>query len=145
MRFVLAKCNSHTRYIFLYRRQFFLNVKRDLEAGKFKPEKEQNVRIQALIAQAMDGDFRENHIAYNPSVTAEWPCDLRSEVIMEHCRLRGMPKESAEYRCLAEISQLEDYGTEYHPARTEENKPMLIGVGIEALKISKPLDNSVER
>ena len=116
-----------------------------MDAGKYKPNKEESGRLQALIAQATDGDFRENHIAYNPSRTAEWPCEFRSEVIMEHCRLRGMPRESAEYQCLTEISNLEDYGIEYHSARSEDNRQLTIGVGIEALKIVKQLDNVVER
>ena len=103
------------------------------------------MRIQALIAQAKDGDFRQNHIAYNPSVTQDWPNDFRSEVIMAHCRLRGIPKENAEYRFLQEIANLEDYGTEYHSCRSEDNKPLIIGVGIEALKISKHQDNTMER
>ncbi len=120
-------------------------MKRDLDAGKFKPDKIQSVRIQALIAQARDGDFRENHIAYNPTRTESWPCEYRREVIMEHCRLRGMPIESAEYRCLVEISNLEDYGVEYHHARSEENRPIIIGVGFEFLKITKPQENVAER
>lgn len=131
--------------LIFFRRQFFLNGSRDLEMGKLRPDKEQSVRIQALIAQARDGDFRENHIAYNPSVTRDWPNDFRSEVIMEHCRLRGMPRESAEYKFLEEISALEDYGTEYHSCRSEDNKQLIIGVGIEALKITKQQDNSGER
>lgn len=116
-----------------------------MEIGKLRPDKDQSVRIQALIAQAKDGDFSENHIAYNPSVTRDWPNDFRSKVIMEHCRFRGMPKESAEYRFIEEISKLKDYGTEYHSCRSEENKQLSIGVGIEALKITKQQENSAER
>eukprot|EP00794_Sanderia_malayensis_P019184 gene19184-21106_t len=127
------------------RRQFYLNVKRDLDAGKYKPDRARSVRIQALIAQAMDGDFRENHIAYNPPKTEHWPCEFRQAVIVEHCQLSGMPIEPAEYRCLTEIAQLEDYGIEYHHARSEENRPLTIGVGFEALKITKLHDSAVER
>ena len=103
------------------------------------------MRIQALLAQAKDGDFRENHIAYNPSVTRDWPTEFRSEVIMAHCQLRGMSTELAEYRFLEVIATLPDYGTEYHSCRNEENKVVTIGVGIEALKITKQQDNSTER
>ena len=103
------------------------------------------MRIQALIAQARGGGFRQNHIAYNPSVTGDWPNEFRSEVIMAHCQLGGIPKENAEYQFLQEIATLEDYGTEYHSCRSEDNKPLTIGVGIEALKISKHQDTATER
>ena len=103
------------------------------------------MRVEALIAQAKDGDFRENHIAYNPSVTQDWPTDFRSEVITAHSQLEGMPRDTAECSLLKEVSTLPDYGTEFHYCRNEENKLLTIGVGIEALKITKLQDNSTER
>jgi len=126
------------------RRQFFLNCCRELRSGKLKPVREQSVRVEALIAQAKDGDFRENHIAYNPSVTQDWPTDFRSEVITAHSQLEGMPRDTAECSLLKEVSTLPDYGTEFHSCRNEENKLLTIGVGIEALKITKLQDNSTE-
>lgn len=126
--------------MFFYRRQFFLNVKHDLLAGKYQSDDESVARLHALLAQAEAGHFRENHISYNPSRTASWSPEFRSKVILEHYKFKEMTPDVAEFYCLKEIAELEDYGMEFHSVKSEDNKNIHFGIGPDCLKIDRTTD-----
>ena len=102
-------------------------------------------RLHALIAQVEAGCFKENHISYNPSRVSLWSQEFCSQVIIEHCKLKDMTPEVAEFFCLKEVAELDDYGMEYCPVKTEDtNADVLFGIGIDCLQIERS-DGTVQR
>ena len=124
-----------------FRRQFFLNVKHDLLAGKYQSSDDSVARLHALLAQSEAGNFRENHISYNPSRTSTWTPEFRSKVILEHYKFKDMTPDIAEFYCLKEIAELDNYGMEYHLVKSDDNnKNILFGIGTDCLKVDRGLD-----
>ena len=56
-----------------------------------------------------------------------------------------MVPESAEYCCLKEVASLQDYGVEFHSAKSTEGQHLQIGVGTEGLRISDKQTELTER
>ena len=110
-------------------------------AGKYNTSEVNLPHLYALLSQAEAGDFRENHIGYNPSRCSHWLPDFQSQVIIEHCKLQGMIKEVAQFYLLKEVAESEDYGMEPHHVRLDStNKPVFLGIGIDCLKLDKGND-----
>lgn len=118
------------------RRQFFLNVKYEIMNGKYNASVSKMPRLYALFSQVEAGRFKENHISYNPSRTSKWDPEFRTKVILEHCKLQDMTPEVAEFFCLKEVAELEEYGMEYCTVRTDDNHNAVeFGIGIDSIRI----------
>jgi len=104
--------------------------------GKYNTSVSKMPRLYALISQVEAGGFKENHISYNPSRTSGWDKDFRTKVILEHSKLQEMSPEVAEFFCLKEIAELEEYGMEYCTVRSEDNSHNVeFGIGIDGIKM----------
>lgn len=131
------------------RRQFFLHLKNDLQEGKITPEPEKAAKVYALIAQATVGDHGDS---YSPcdfcqasEVESQWTSEFRSNVSLEHAKLKGIRSAAAKQFFIKELSHMENYGIEYHIAKNEAGHSLHIGVGSEEIKIYDDDLNFVER
>lgn len=131
------------------RHQFFLHLKNDLQDGKITPEPEKAAKVYALIAQATVGDHGDS---YSPcdfcqasEVESQWTSEFRSNVSLEHAKLKGIRSAAAKQFFIKELSLMENYGIEYHIAKNEAGHSLHIGVGSEEIKIYDDDLNFVER
>lgn len=131
------------------RHQYFLHLKRDLDEGKIIPDPEKAAAVYALIAQATIGDHGDS---YSPcdfcqasEVESQWTSEFRSNVSVEHAKLKGLRSATAKQFFIKELSLMENYGIEYHLAKNESGQSLHIGVGSEEIKIYDGDLNFVER
>ena len=132
------------------RHQYFLHLRRDLEEGKVALEQQKAAAVYALIAQATVGDCGDSFspcvICHEASeVESRWTSEFRSNVSVEHAKLRGLRSAAAKYFFIKELSQMENYGIEYHLAKNESGNSLHIGVGSETIKIFDADLNFLER
>lgn len=115
-----------------------MNIRNDLVNGKYRCCEDLLAKLHALLAQAFNGDFRENHIYYNPSKFSSWSAEFKSKVVLEHCMLKGVTAVEAECCCLREVAELPDYGVEFYPVRSDDtNEELKFGIGVDSLRIEK--------
>lgn len=144
-------CQLYTQMLpfFLWRHQYFLHLKNDLEEGKIIPDPEKAAAVYALIAQATIGDHGDS---YSPcdycqasEIESQWSSEFRSSVSEEHAKLKGVRSAAAKQFFIKELSLMENYGIEYHLAKNESGNTLHIGVGSEEIKIFDADFNFVER
>ncbi|XP_068671646.1 E3 ubiquitin-protein ligase MYLIP-like [Montipora foliosa] len=131
------------------RHQFFLDLKKNLEEGKITPEPEKAATVYALIAQATVGDHGDSYLpcdfCQGTEVESQWTSDFRGRVSVEHANLKGVRSAAAKQFFIKELSSMENYGIEYHLAKSESGNSLHIGVGSEEIKIYDDEFNLVER
>ena len=149
MSMFLCQLCSYEMLPFLSRHQYFLHLKNDLEESKITPEPEKAATIYAFIAQATIGDHGDS---YSPcdfcqasEVESQWTSEFRSNVSVEHAKLKGMKTAAAKQFFIKELSLMENYGIEYHMAKNRSGQPLHIGVGSEEIKIYDSDLNFIER
>lgn len=132
-------------FLICFRKQFFLNVKYEIMNGKYDSIENKLPRLYALIAQVESGQFKENHISYNPSRTSNWDSNFRTRVIFEHSKLYDMSPEVAKFFCLKEVAEIDEYGMEYYAIRSEDNShDVQFGIGIDSIRIDHG-DEEIQR
>lgn len=122
------------------RHLFYQQVIQELRSGKLHVTNEaQLVRIASLCAQVDLGDQRDNPMLLQlyekilEHFTPDPTSDLIREVMIGHENLIGVTKAQAEYRMLQEASMIQNYGTEYHEARSVNGNALHVGVGPEGI------------
>lgn len=140
---------SNVALSFFCRHQYFLHLKRDLDEGKIIPGPQKAATVYALIAQATVGDHGDS---YSPcdfcqasEVESQWTSEFRSNVSVEHAKLKGVRSGAAKQFFIRELSSMENYGMEYHLAKNESGQSVHIGVGSEEIKIYDGDFNFIER
>lgn len=131
------------------RHQYFLHLKNDLDEGKIIPDRGKAAEVYALIAQATIGDHGDS---YSPcdfcqasEIESQWTSEFRSNVSVEHAKLKGVRSPAAKQFFIKELSLMENYGMEYHLAKNESGNTLHIGVGSDEIKIFDGDLNFVER
>ncbi|KAJ8303475.1 hypothetical protein KUTeg_019871 [Tegillarca granosa] len=121
------------------RHLFYLQVKQELKSNKLQiNENAKLAKIIALMSQAEYGEQVNNchqfHL-YKSLLDRIADCDdeILGRIAIEHSKLHGITKCTAEYRVLQESSELQNYGMEYHEAKTTNCD--LIGVGPDGIFI----------
>ncbi|KAG8224621.1 hypothetical protein J437_LFUL005789 [Ladona fulva] len=132
------------------RHQFYLHARRDLSEGRLKVEGLPAVKMVALVAQAELGDMEEGSTSTGlPSPFDLYSClvpstdpekflstEFLTQVANEHRKLKGMKRSAAEYWLLKEVSKLEHFGEEeFSSHRSQDNVPLIIGVGPHGLSL----------
>ena len=126
-----------------------MDLKKNLEEGKITPEPEKAATVYALIAQATVGDHGDSYLpcdfCQGTEVESQWTSDFRGRVSVEHANLKGVRSAAAKQFFIKELSSMENYGIEYHLAKSESGNSLHIGVGSEEIKIYDDEFNLVER
>ncbi|XP_070574139.1 E3 ubiquitin-protein ligase MYLIP-like [Ptychodera flava] len=119
------------------RHVFYLQVKKDFGEGILNASAAQSAKLCALIAQSESGDYVKEKSQYNfyPNFIPQWSTTFLNSVVLEHTKLRGMSKSTAEYRVLQEASACDNFGMEYYEVRNNADQAMKLGVGPEGLTI----------
>lgn len=140
---------SNVAIYFFCRHQYFLHLKNDLDEGKIIPDRGKAAEVYALIAQATIGDHGDS---YSPcdfcqasEIESQWTSEFRSNVSVEHAKLKGVRSPAAKQFFIKELSLMENYGMEYHLAKNESGNTLHIGVGSDEIKIFDGDLNFVER
>ena len=131
-----CKLNEVLDGCFLYREQFYLQLKTDLLAGRLRTTPTQAASLTALIAQIELGDCNPGTpLSYDDFLVGgvQLP-DTLTRVAAEHTSLMGVSKIVAVERFLNEAQGLEDYGIEMHQARNAyTHEQQTIGVGADSI------------
>ena len=123
---------------YVRRHQYFLHLKRNFLKKELVAPTDKQCELLAFLAQASFGDHEGEGSrcqCRSPELVDEWTSEFGRDVAREHEKLRGLRPNTAEYYFIKELSTLEDYAVEYHPAKDTAGNVLNIGVGSQELRI----------